>query len=116
MQSDPEFRAEILLPRADVAILDVGGDVDVYAGPQFKALLLQSIAQGTRHVIVDLTRATALDSIGLGILVSGAKQARRGSLAIVCANEAMTHLLAVVGLDRVFTMFASRTAALAAAD
>ena len=115
MKSDPQFRAEILKPRTNVAVLALDGDVDVYAGPRFKELLLNVITQGARHVIVDLTRATSLDSTGLGVLVSGAKQARHGSLAIVCCDEAMSNVFALVGLDRIFTMFTTRAAALAAA-
>ncbi len=115
MQTDPEFHAEILNPRENVAVLAVDGDVDVYAGPKFKELLLKSIAQGARHVIVDLTKVTFLDSTGLGVLVSGAKQAEKGSLAIVCSDAAMTRVFALVGLDRIFTVFTSREAALAAA-
>ena len=114
MTTEPQFRAEILKPRKNVAVLAVDGDVDIYAGPTFKELLLQSIAQGARHVIVDLTRARSVDSTGLGVLVSGAKRARKGSLSIVCSNESMTHVFAMVGLDRIFTMFTSRAAALAA--
>ena len=56
---------------------------------------------------------TFLDSTGLGVLVSGAKRAPRGSLAIVCDDESMTRVFAIVGLDRIFSMFASRAAALA---
>jgi len=113
--TEPQFRAEILKPRRNVAVLAVDGDVDIYSGPTFKELLLQSIAQGARHVIVDLTRARSVDSTGLGVLVSGAKQARKGSLSIVCANEAINNVFTLVGLDRIFTMFTSRAAALAAA-
>ncbi len=115
MKSDPQFRAEIIKPAKNVAVLALDGDVDVYAGPHFKELLLNVIAQGVRHVIVDLTQATSLDSTGLGVLVSGAKQARHGSLSIVCPNEAMTNVFALVGLDRVFAMFTTRAAAIAAA-
>ena len=114
MKIDPQFRAEILNPQKDVAVLAVDGDVDIYAGPRFKELFLEAIAQGTRHVIVDLTKVTFLDSTGLGVLVSGAKRAPKGSLALVCPNEAMMHVFDLVGLDRIFTVFASRAAAIAA--
>jgi len=113
--TDPQFRAEILIPRRNVAVLAVDGDVDIYAGPTFKELFLESIAKGAHRVIVDLTRARSVDSTGLGVLVSGSKQARKGSLSIVCSNEAMANVFALVGLDRIFTMFTTRAAALAAA-
>ena len=115
MKSPLQFRAEILRPRNHVAVLAVDGDVDVYAGPRFKELLLKVIAEGPRDLIIDLTKATTLDSTGLGVLVSGAKRAGASSLAIVCSDQAMTNIFALVGLDRIFRVFGSRAAALAAA-
>ena len=115
MTTEPQFRAEILTPRKDIAVLAVDGDVDIYAGSTFKDIFLKTIAQGAHHVIVDLTLARSVDSTGLGVLVSGAKRARKGSLSIVCCNEAMANVFTMVGLDRIFTMFTSRAAALAAA-
>jgi anti-sigma B factor antagonist len=116
VQTDEQFRTEILLPRENVVVLALEGAVDIYAAPEFKALLLASIEQGAQQVVVDLTKATFLDSSGLGVLVSGAKQAQKGSLAIVCDDEAMMNVFAMVGVDRIFTVFASRAAALGAAD
>jgi anti-sigma B factor antagonist len=110
---DPDFRSELLTPRDDVVVLALEGAVDIHAAPEFKALFLRTIAQGARQIVIDLTKTTFLDSTGLGVLVSGAKQARKGSLAIVCNDESMAHVFTMVGLDRIFTMFASRAAALA---
>ena len=113
VQTDPQFRAEVSTPREDVVVVAVEGAVDIYAAPEFKALFLGSIGQATRQVVIDLTRATFIDSSGLGVLVSGAKQAPKCSFAIVCDDEAMTHVFTMVGLDRIFTLFQSRAAALA---
>jgi anti-sigma B factor antagonist len=115
VKSHPQFYAEILRPREQVAVLAVDGDVDVHAGPRFKELILALLAEGPRHLIVDLSTATALDSTGLGILVSCAKRARASSLAIVCCDQALTNVFALIGLDRIFRVFGSRAAALAAA-
>ena len=116
MQTDPEFRVEVSTPREDVVVVAVEGAVDIYAAPEFKALFLASIGQKTHQVVIDLTRATFIDSSGLGVLVSGAKQAPKCAFAIVCDDEAMTHVFTMVGLDRIFTLFQSRAAALAMDD
>ena len=116
MQTDEQFRSEILSPRENVVVLALEGAVDIHAAPEFKALLLASVERGKRQVIVDLTKVTFLDSSGLGVLVSGSKQAQKGSLAIVCDDEPMMNVFAMVGVDRIFAVFASRAAALAAAD
>ncbi len=116
MRTDQEFRSEVLTPRDDVVVLALEGAVDIYAAPEFKALFLRTIGQGTRQVVVDLTRTTFLDSTGLGVLVSGAKQAPLGSLSIVCDDESMANVFTMVGLDRIFRMFASLPAALASTN
>jgi anti-sigma B factor antagonist len=115
VKSHLQFRAEILRPRTNVAVLAVDGDVDVHADPRFKEFLFRVIAERPRDLIVDLTRATALDCAGLGALVSAAKSAGTSSLAIVCSDQAMTNVFALVGLDRIVRVFGSRDAALAAA-
>lgn len=112
MQTYPQFRAELLVPRENVVVLALEGEVDTYAAPEFKELLLKIIGQGTQRVIVDLTLATLLDSTALGVLASGAKRAQRGSLAIVCSDEATRRIFAIVGIDRPFALFTSRAAAL----
>jgi anti-sigma B factor antagonist len=113
VQPHPAFRAAILHPRVNVALLDLQGRVDIYAGPRLKELLFGAIAQGSRHIIVDLSKVTDLDSTGLGVLVAAAKRAGTASLAIVCSDQKLSGLLALVGLDRAFAICTSRTAALA---
>ena len=114
MKSHLQFRAEILRPHKNVAVLTVEGEVDVHADPRFRELLFRAIAERPRDLIVDLTRATTLDCAGLGVLVSAARRAGTSSLAIVCSDQAMTNIFALVGVDRIFRVFGSRAAALAA--
>ena len=89
-------------------MLALHGDVDIYAAPAFKEQLLQVIDDGWQHIVVDLTGAPFIDSTGLGVLVSGAKKARRHCLAIVCQDEITLSLFEIVGFDRLFAMHRSR--------
>ena len=117
VQTDPQFRTEIVTPREGVVVLAVEGAVDIYAASEFKEIFLGTIGKGgAQQVVVDLTQATFIDSSGLGALVSGAKAAPKGSLSIVCNDESMMHVFTMVGLDRIFNVFQSRAAALAADD
>lgn len=94
-----------------VMVLALHGDVDIYAAPAFKEALLEIIEAGWEHIMVDLTGAPFIDSTGLGVLVSGAKKAKRGCLAIVCNDETTLTLFEIVGFDRLFAVHRSRTAA-----
>jgi anti-sigma B factor antagonist len=114
MEDRPQFRVDLLKPSESVAVVDVEGEVDIYSAPQFKEVLLQGIEEGARRIIVDLAKVTFIDSTALGVLVSGAKRVRpqNGTLDIVCADDNITRIFEITGLDRIFGIYPSREDAL----
>jgi anti-sigma B factor antagonist len=104
MNDTPQFHATLDTTN-EVAVVALEGDVDIYSAPQFKQVLVEGIRQGTERVIVDLTKATFLDSTGLGVLVSGAKKARKGMLSIVCNDAGMVRIFDIVGLQCIFVIY-----------
>lgn len=97
-----------------IIVLTPIGDIDIYSAAAFKESLLDVIGVGWRHVLLDLTTVPLIDSTGLGVLVSAAKKARRGGIAIVCRDESMRLIFEVVGFDRLFAVFNDRAEAYAA--
>ena len=75
------------------------------------------IGQGGTHVIVDFSNTTFIDSTTLGVLVGGVKRLRSndGQLSLVCNDRNITKIFEITGLDRVFTIYATRDEALNAA-
>lgn len=110
-----KFHAKLEAPSENVAVVALEGDVDIYSAPQFKQILLEGIGRGAQHVIVDLTKATFLDSTGLGVLVSGAKATRRRVLSIVCSDAGMSRIFDIVGLQCIFVIHETLHEALRAA-
>ena len=104
MDGVPQFHARLEAPADRVAVVALEGDVDIYSAPQFKQVLSRGISQGAEHVIVDLSKATFLDSTGLGVLVSGAKSARKGVLSIVCRDAGLRRIFDIVGLQCIFVV------------
>ena len=102
----------------DAYAIALGGEVDLYTAPEFKQQLLDVIGKGARHVIVDLSEATFIDSTTLGVLVGGVKRLRTngGQLSLVCSDRNITKIFEITGLDRVFTIYPTRDEALANAD
>ena len=100
----------------DAYVISLAGEVDLYTAPEFKQQLLDVISQGAKHVIVDFSNTTFIDSTTLGVLVGGVKRLRPagGSLALVCTDENITKIFEITGLDRVFPIHSSRDDALAA--
>jgi anti-sigma B factor antagonist len=97
-------------------VISLSGEVDLYTAPEFKQQLLEVIAQGAQTVIVDLTNTTFIDSTTLGVLVGGVKRLRPngGQLSLVCSDRNITKIFEITGLDRVFTIHATREEAVEA--
>jgi anti-sigma B factor antagonist len=104
-------------PEPTTAVIGLKGEVDLYTCPELKQELLRVIGEGALLVVVDLTETTFIDSTGLGVLVRGVERLNTegGRLAIVCVDPNMVKVFEVTGLDRVFSIYASREEALARA-
>ena len=96
-------------------VISLAGEVDLYTAPEFKQQLLEVIAQGAKEVVVDFTGTTFIDSTTLGVLDGGVKRLRSndGQLSLVCSDRNITKIFEITGLDRVFTIYASRDEAVA---
>jgi anti-sigma B factor antagonist len=97
----------------DAWVIALTGEVDLYTAPEFKQQLLEVIGQGARHVIVDFTQTTFIDSTTLGVLVGGVKRlrAQEGQLSLVCSDRNITKIFEITGLDRVFAIYGTRVEA-----
>ena len=93
----------------DRTIVEVGGEIDVYTAPRLREQLVDLVADGKYHLIVDMERVDFLDSTGLGVLVGGLKRVRAhdGSLRLVCTQERILKIFRITGLTKVFPMHSS---------
>ncbi len=85
----------------------VSGEVDLHTAPALKQALGDSIDEGGRHVLVDLSRTTFIDSTTLGVLMGAVKRLRPagGELAIACNDPNVRKIFAITLLDRIFDIF-----------
>ena len=97
-------------------VIELGGEIDLYTAPEFKERMVELIDGGKKHIVVDLSDATFIDSTTLGVLVGGVKRLRPsgGALALVCTDQNITKIFEITGLDRVFPIHGSREEALGA--
>jgi anti-sigma B factor antagonist len=95
-------------------VLNLRGEVDLYAAPELKRHVDGAIRRGKRRVILDLSDATFIDSTTLGIMVGGMKRLRPagGALSVICPNPGMAKLFEITGLNRVFRVYETREEAL----
>jgi anti-sigma B factor antagonist len=92
--------------RADWTVVRVAGDVDLATADELRRALHATVDRGQVLVVVDLGGVAFLDSIGIGVLVSGLKRARSagGDLRLAAPALIVRHLLEVAGLLGVFTV------------
>jgi anti-sigma B factor antagonist len=98
-----------------VQVITPEGKLDLHSASSFEDALGRAIEEGAAEIVADLSRTTFIDSTALGALARGAQRLRTvgGRLLVVCADESITKLFLITGLDRAFSIYASRTAALA---
>jgi anti-sigma B factor antagonist len=102
----------------DRTIVEVGGEIDVYTAPKLREQLVDLVAAGNYHLIVDMEKVDFLDSTGLGVLVGGLKRVRAhdGTLRLVCTQERILKIFRITGLTKVFPIHATVEEAAAATD
>jgi anti-sigma B factor antagonist len=92
--------------RGDITVVSVKGEVDLYTAPGLKERIADLVSAGKNRLAVDLSGVEFMDSTGLGVLIGGLKRCKEagGSLALAAPREPVLKVLAITGLDRVFSI------------
>lgn len=92
--------------------------LDAHNSPELKIAILQQFDADKKNLIVDLNEVRFIDSSGLGVLVSGFKNASsRNGLLLLCSMQAQVKsMFELTRLHRVFDIFATSDEALASLD
>jgi len=95
-------------------VVSVSGDADLYAAANVERELVRLVEEGKHSIVVDLSDATFIDSTMLRVLLNISKRLRPGGgeLLVVCREHNIRKIFEITLLDRVFTIFDSREAAL----
>ena len=101
----------------DVYVVAVVGELDLYGVEPLQAELERVERLGGKTVIVDLLSVPFVDSTALGVLVGASKRLRaaRGHILLVADDPRTLRIFQVTGLDRVFALERSLSAAIDAA-
>jgi anti-sigma B factor antagonist len=83
------------LPEATVVA--VGGELDLLTAPQLAAELEPILTVGHRHIAIDLTQTSFVDSAGLHALVNISNRAPR-QFALICPAGTVRRTIELVGL------------------
>jgi anti-sigma B factor antagonist len=99
----------------DVAVIRVDGRLNMVTAGQLKDTVTQAVEDGRQRLVVDLTKATFMDSSGLGALIGALKVARQagGDLRIAGANEQVLMVLQLSNMDRILRPYETPESAFA---
>jgi anti-sigma B factor antagonist len=85
-------------------VLNVTGEIDVYTAPQFKEAVNDILADGEKHLVIDMAGVTYMDSSGFGTLLSATKRLRPqgGTVNLVKVSPAIDRILRITRLNTIF--------------
>ncbi len=85
-------------------VLHVSGQLNAHEAPQLRQQFLDALAEGSTHLILDMSSVEFIDSTGLGVLVAGLKRARSvgGELRLGAPSRTVVKVLRITGLSTIF--------------
>ena len=89
-----------------VAFVTVSGQADLHTAPELRSAISTVIDGGTRRLAIDLSDATFIDSMTLGVLLGALKRLTPlgGELVIVCPGQHVRRVFEITSLDRVLAL------------
>ena len=100
----------------NVLIVDIDGELmGGTETEQFKNVIYNSIEEDIINIVVDLSKATWMNSSGLGMLITGLSTVRSsgGDLRLANLTERIKRPLQITKLDSVFAIYGSVEEAIA---
>lgn len=97
-----------------VTVIEVDGELVVGNRQELKAAVRERLSAGDRDFLFDFSRASYIDSSGLGVLVSLSKRIREegGELRLAGLNDDLLTLFELTKLDTLFQIAGDRQEAL----
>ena len=92
----------------DITILRFNDNrLDSSKAPQIKTEFLKHLAEGSKHLLLNLEKVETADSSGLGALLFGLRQSNNsgGTLKLIALQPRVQSLIKISKLDRIFEIF-----------
>ena len=89
-------------------VIELQGEVDLSCSPEARKQILAILSQ-KKHLLVDLSGVTYIDSSGVASLVEGYQTAKKQGVkfGLVSVSEPSMNVLQLARLDKVFPIHAS---------
>src|SRR5207244_1008171 len=78
-------------------VLPLEGEIDLHVSPEVAASLRTLIAKKPKHLVVDLSRVSYMDSSGLAVLIEGMQKVQEygGKFALAGPQERVQHIFEI---------------------
>ena len=102
-------------PRDRPNVLPLKGEIDLHVSPVVTASLNAMIEKKPKHLVVDLSAVSYIDSAGLAALIEAMQKVEGygGNFTLVGLQETVRSIFEISRLDQVFQIFPDADAALA---
>jgi anti-sigma B factor antagonist len=112
------FSVETIGDDESIPVIAVHGQADLHTAPQLRAAITTVLDGGAAGLVIDLSEASFIDSMTLGVLLGAVKRLRPsgGQVSVVCTDSHIRRIFEITLLDRVFSIHADRGAALSSAN
>jgi len=110
---DVVFDVEVFDLTDRLSVIEVHGQADLHTASDLRSAITDAIDRGAVHVVVDLSEATFIDSMTLGVLLGAVKRLRPagGAVSVVCRDPHIRRIFEITLLDRIFTLYPDRQSA-----
>jgi anti-sigma B factor antagonist len=101
--------------REGVAVVSVGGEIDLSTAPAFEAVIAEALEEDPPVLVIDLSEVTFLASVGLRILAATQEKIGKSiQIAVVADNAAASRPMQLTGLDNLISLYPTVDEALTA--
>ena len=94
----------------EACVIRLQGELDIATAPSLESALLHAMDSGAASIVLDLGRVSFIDSMGLRVLVSAAKESRKNGdrLRIDCGSGPVRRMIEFTSLGRSLPLTAGR--------
>ena len=101
---EPDYRESELVDGTKLVTL--GGELDVFTAGAEVRELLEECAESARHVVLDMSQVTFIDSAGIGLLVKTHRRLAdiERRLVMLRPHPSVRRIIELTGLDQVLAV------------
>ena len=104
--AEPDRLEIVIRDEPTGTVVAVTGELDLLSAPQLRTALDALLPASTRHVAIDLTQATFMDSAGVHAVLDASHRAG-GHLAVICPKGPVRQVIELLGLTEMLNVVSS---------